>query len=49
MTHITEALKRYSGYTRFVAPIWSAYVGWVDAHPKTTALILVGLAVVAAL
>jgi hypothetical protein len=49
MQKIKDIVARYSGYTRFIEPIWSRYVGWVGAHPKTAAVLLVGLAVVAAL
>lgn len=46
---IKEIIARYSGYTRFVEPVWSAYVGWIAAHPKTAATAIVALAVLAAL
>lgn len=40
MTVFIDAVKRYSGYARFVAPMWSAYVAWVGAHPKTAAVVI---------
>lgn len=46
---IIDAVKRYSGYSRFISPAWDWLVRWVANHPKTAAGILVGLAVVAAL
>ena len=42
MEKLISAIKRYSGYTRFVAPYWDAMVSWVEAHPQSaSALILI--------
>lgn len=49
MQNFMDAVRRYTGYTRFIAPAWAGFVAWVDDHPKTAAVMIVGLAVVAAL
>lgn len=49
MQKIVDIFKRYSGYTRFIEPVWSSYVGWVEAHPKTAATAIVALAVLVVL
>lgn len=49
MQNIKDVVARYTGYTRFIRPAWDWLVRWVANHPKTSAGLLVGLAVVAAL
>jgi hypothetical protein len=42
---ITDALKRYSGYTRFISPAWLYACTWTQEHPKTATAALVILTV----
>ena len=48
MDKIIEAVKRYSGYTRFIGPYWAKYTSWLAEHPNTTGAILIAFAVIAA-
>lgn len=45
MASLLAAVKRYSGYTRFLAPYWAKYVDFVAAHPRTAAIVILVLAV----
>ena len=37
----TDAVKRYSGYSRFVAPYWAIAVRWAADHPQTMLALLI--------
>lgn len=41
--NFVAAVKRYSGYTRFVSPYWQMYLDWLVAHPRTTGVMLIAL------
>ena len=47
LTALWDAVKRYSGYTRFLAPAWQWYVGFVAARPTTAAIVILVLALLA--
>jgi hypothetical protein len=47
MTTFMDAVRRYSGYTRFLAPAWAKYVEFVQGRPQTAAIVIVVLALLA--
>jgi hypothetical protein len=44
MQKFMDAVRRYSGYARFVEPVWSFYIGWIVAHPKAAGVTILVLA-----
>ncbi len=44
---VKAAIGRYTGYTRFISPVWNWYVEWIAEHPKTSGALLLALFVLA--
>lgn len=40
LTSALAAVKRYTGYARFLSPVWAAYVAKVAAYPRVAAIAL---------
>jgi hypothetical protein len=44
ITKFIDVVKRYSGYTRFITPVWNVYVDAVSKHPSIAGAVILILA-----
>lgn len=40
MASFIAAVKRYTGYARFLSPVWAKYVALVTSYPRVSAAAL---------